>query len=143
MKHDTPVTIGGLVVARQRPGTAKGIVFLLLEDEFGTINLIVPPPVYERHRLAVRTEPLLLAWGKLEKLPMAGGAINVYVRGLRPLAAPTSVGADVVPLPERGAPPAQPDAAPAEAGEAPADGALADFRGVAPAVQSFAAGRRR
>ena len=35
--------IGGLVVARQRPGTAKGIVFLLLEDEFGTINLIVPP----------------------------------------------------------------------------------------------------
>ena len=38
-----PVRIGGLVVARQRPGTAKGIVFLLLEDEFGTINLIVPP----------------------------------------------------------------------------------------------------
>ena len=37
------VRIGGLVVARQRPGTAKGIVFLLLEDEFGTINLIVPP----------------------------------------------------------------------------------------------------
>ena len=40
--------IGGLVVARQRPGTAKGIVFLLLEDEFGTINVIVPPNVYER-----------------------------------------------------------------------------------------------
>ena len=37
------VRLGGLVVARQRPGTAKGIVFLLLEDEFGTINLIVPP----------------------------------------------------------------------------------------------------
>ena len=64
LPHDTPVTIGGLVVARQRPGTAKGIVFLLLEDEFGTINLIVPPPVYERHRLAVRTEPLLLARGQ-------------------------------------------------------------------------------
>ena len=64
LPHETPVTIGGLVVARQRPGTAKGIVFLLLEDEFGTINLIVPPPVYERHRLAVRSEPLLLAAGQ-------------------------------------------------------------------------------
>ena len=52
------------MVARQRPGTAKGIVFLLLEDEFGTINLIVPPDVYERHRLTVRTEPLILARGR-------------------------------------------------------------------------------
>jgi error-prone DNA polymerase len=145
LPHDTTVTIGGLVVARQRPGTAKGIVFLLLEDEFGTINLIVPPPVYERHRLAVRTEPLLLAWGKLEKLPMAGGALNVYVRGLEPLAAPSTVGAEVVPLPSRGAPGAEPAVAPAAGAgeEVPADGALADFRGVAPAVQSFASGRRR
>ena len=46
----------------------SGIVFLLLEDEFGTINLIVPPPIYERHRLIVRTEPLMLVEGKLEKL---------------------------------------------------------------------------
>jgi error-prone DNA polymerase len=142
------VTIGGLVVARQRPGTAKGIVFLLLEDEFGTINLIVPPPVYERHRLAVRTEPLLLARGKLEKLPMAGGALNVYVRDLRPLSAPGAAGATVVALTDRRA--AQ--AAPAEtdvadgarsADDEPGEGVLADFRGVAPAVQSFAAGRRR
>ena len=101
--HDTPVTLGGLVVARQRPGTAKGIVFLLLEDEFGTVNLIVPPDVYERHRLAVRTEPLLLARGKLEKLPIAGGAINVYVRSLRPLYAPRgSAGPTSSPLADRG-----------------------------------------
>jgi error-prone DNA polymerase len=136
LAHDAPVTIGGLVVARQRPGTAKGIVFILLEDEFGTINLIVPPNVYERHRLTVRSEPLLLARGKLEKLPIAGGALNVYVKDLRPLAAPSAAGADVIPLPDRSA------AAPPEE-EVPADGALADFRGVAPAVQSFAAGRRR
>ena len=64
LAHEKPVTIGGLVVARQRPGTAKGIVFILLEDEFGTVNLIVPPPVYERHRLIVRSEPLLLAIGQ-------------------------------------------------------------------------------
>ena len=68
MRHEARVRIGGLVVARQRPGTAKGIVFLLIEDEFGTVNLIVPPPVYERHRLLVRSEPLLIATGRLEKL---------------------------------------------------------------------------
>ena len=146
LAHETPVTIGGLVVARQRPGTAKGIVFILLEDEFGTVNLIVPPPVYERHRLVVRSEPLLLATGRLEKLPIAGGAINVYVRDLRPLAAPGAAGgADVVPLPVRVPPAPVPEtgAAAAAGGEHAADGALADFRGVAPAVQSFAAGRRR
>ena len=88
LPHEARVRIGGLVVARQRPGTAKGIVFILLEDEFGTINLIVPPPVYERHRLTVRSEPLILADGRLERLPIAGGAINVYVRDLRPAGRP-------------------------------------------------------
>ena len=138
LPHEAPVVLGGLVVARQRPGTAKGIVFLLLEDEFGTVNLIVPPDVYERHRLAVRTEPLLLARGRLEKLPIAGGAINVYVRSLEALNAPAAVGADVIALADRAAP-----ARPADREEAPGEGVLADFRGVAPAVQSFAAGRRR
>jgi len=144
IRHKTPVRIGGLVVARQRPGTAKGIVFLLLEDEYGTINLIVPPDVYEAHRLMVRTEPLILADGRLEKLAAAGGAINVYVKRLRPLVTPDDDVAGVIELAER--------RAAAAAAEAPADRAaeaadpseiLADFRGVAPAVQSFASGRRR
>jgi error-prone DNA polymerase len=146
LPHETPVRIGGLVVARQRPGTAKGIVFMLLEDEFGTINLIVPPPVYERHRLLVRSEPLVMAEGRLERLPAAGGAINVYVRSLRPLVAPEDDVADIVALAERRA-----AAAAAAAGAAGKDretartaaAAAADFRGVAPAIQSFAAGRRR
>src|SRR4051794_24148696 len=55
----TTVTIAGIVVARQRPGTAQGIVFLLLEDEHGMSNVIVYPDVYERDRIAVRAEPLL------------------------------------------------------------------------------------
>ena len=55
------VRVAGLVVARQRPATAKGITFMLLEDEHGTINLIVPLAVHERFRLAVRAEPLVLA----------------------------------------------------------------------------------
>src|SRR6185436_19063382 len=112
LPHGRTVRIGGMVMARQRPGTAKGVSFLLLEDEFGTINLIVPPPVYERHRLTVRSEPLLLARGRLEKLPIAGGALNVYVRDLQPLAAPAMGAGDVVTLPERGAGPV-PEAVPA------------------------------
>ena len=51
------------MVARQRPATAKGVTFMLLEDEHGTINLIVPPPVHDRCRLAVRGEPLVIADG--------------------------------------------------------------------------------
>jgi error-prone DNA polymerase len=133
LAHKTWVRMGGLVIARQRPGTAKGIVFLLLEDEFGTINLIVPPPVYERDRLIARAEPLVLVDGRLEKLPAAGGAINVYVKRLRSLAIPGQ-DATVVPL-------TRPEPEEADGGDVAAE--LADFRGVAPAVQSFAAGRRR
>jgi error-prone DNA polymerase len=148
LPHETPVRIGGLVVARQRPGTAKGIVFILLEDEFGTINLIVPPPVYERHRLIVRTEPLIMAEGRLERLPQAGGAINVYVRHLRALVTPEDDAAGVVALAERRAAAAAAAAGAEGTARATAQSAAtvagaADFRGVAPAVQSFAAGRRR
>ena len=61
------VAVAGLVIARQRPGTAGGTMFLLFEDEFGTINLIVPKAVYERHRQLARAEPLLLARGRLQR----------------------------------------------------------------------------
>jgi error-prone DNA polymerase len=98
LPHAAHVRIGGLVMARQRPGTAKGVTFLLLEDEFGTINLVVPPPVYERHRLAVRSEPLVVADGTLERFATAGGAINIVVRALKALEAPDRAPADVVPL---------------------------------------------
>ena len=70
------VSVAGMVVARQRPSTANGVVFMLLEDERGTINLIVPPPVVERCRLAVRTSGFVLAAGKLEHHE---GTTNVLV----------------------------------------------------------------
>ncbi|MFL5886114.1 MAG: OB-fold nucleic acid binding domain-containing protein, partial [Thermoleophilaceae bacterium] len=79
------VRVAGLVVARQRPATANGVTFMLLEDEFGTINLIVPPPVHERHRLAVRAEPIVMAEGKLEK---RDGVTNVVVTGVHRLERP-------------------------------------------------------
>ena len=77
--------VAGLVVARQRPATAKGVTFMLLEDEWGTINLIVTPPVYERHRLIVRTEPFVLIEGRLER---RSGVTNVVVDTLRALEQP-------------------------------------------------------
>jgi error-prone DNA polymerase len=79
------VTIAGIVVARQRPGTAKGIVFLLLEDEHGMSNAIVPPDIYERDRIAVRAEPLLEVTGRLERRE---GTINVLAESVRPLTRP-------------------------------------------------------
>jgi error-prone DNA polymerase len=150
LHHEARVRVGGLVVARQRPGTAKGIVFLLLEDEFGTVNVVVPPDLYERHRLTVRSEPLVMIEGRLEKLPMAGGAINVFARAVHPLMAPGEEAADVVELAERRtaaraaavAAAAGPERATAGSPAAVAAG-MSDFRGVAPAVQSFASGRRR
>lgn len=153
------VTVAGLVIARQRPGTAKGVMFLLFEDEWGVVNLIVPEHVYERHRPLARAEPLLLARGRLER---SGGVINVIVNELAPLERFLSPAEDED---ARTAPPARvrrlrPTALPAhgagasEGNDAGRDGSEgvqdadsaqvgASMRAVAPPVQSFAAGRRR
>jgi error-prone DNA polymerase len=71
------VTLAGIVVARQRPHTAKGYIFVLIEDEFGHINVIVKPEVYEDCRSAVRMEPFLLVRGRLQK---DGATLNVIAR---------------------------------------------------------------
>jgi error-prone DNA polymerase len=83
LKAGTKCCVAGLVVARQRPETAKGIVFLLVEDETGMTNVIVRPDVYDRYRAAVRGEPFVLVRGKLAK---DDGTVNVLaeeVRGLQ------------------------------------------------------------
>jgi error-prone DNA polymerase len=134
LRHGSRVTVAGIVVARQRPGTAKGIVFMLLEDEAGTINLVVPPAIYERDRAIVRSEPLVIADGKLERHPAAGGQINVMVARLRALDGaerPAAEVKDFSPLDE------------AELARQQAAAGGGDFRSVAPAIQSFASGRRR
>ncbi|HEV2727093.1 MAG TPA: OB-fold nucleic acid binding domain-containing protein, partial [Solirubrobacterales bacterium] len=115
--HGVTVELAGMVTARQRPETANGITFMLLEDERGSVNLIVPPPVYERHRPLVRTSPLLRARGRLER---RDGIVNVVVSDLAPL--------------ERAKPPSDPK--PQRAREL----ALAELRAVAPAGHAF--GRR-
>jgi error-prone DNA polymerase len=93
--HGSQVAVAGMVVARQRPATANGVVFMLLEDEHAQINLIVPPQVYDRYRGVVRGEPLLLARGRFEH---ADRNRNVLVRelvSLGPLARELTEGADV------------------------------------------------
>ena len=139
LPHGTRISVGGLVVARQRPGTANGIVFVLLEDEYGTINLIVPAQIYERHRLTVRTEPLIIAEGKLERHPAADGAINVLVDRLRPIDAPDRLAAEVKDFSMLDEQVRRAREAERAARDADAD----DFRAVAPPVMSFASGRRR
>jgi error-prone DNA polymerase len=90
--HGRRVRVAGLVIARQRPATAKGVTFMLLEDELGTINLIVSPPVHDRFRLAVRSEPLVLASGRLERRE---GTANVIVDRIERLDRPDLPNAQV------------------------------------------------
>jgi len=70
------VEVAGMVVARQRPGTAKGIVFMTVEDESGIVNLIVPAGVYDGNRAVVRAALLVRARGRLERRE---GTTNVLV----------------------------------------------------------------
>ncbi|MEH3052785.1 MAG: DNA polymerase III subunit alpha [Patulibacter minatonensis] len=151
--HGHRVTVAGFVVARQRPATAKGVTFMLIEDESGTTNLVVSQQVAARHRLTVRSEPLIIASGRLERHPAAGGAVNVVVdelEGLGTELAPRRPVAEQIPLEaglarrDEGIARRMPQgpAVPTTAAEEAVDEA-ADFRAVAPPVMSFAQGRRR
>jgi len=84
LEHDAHVEVAGLVAARQRPHTAKGFVFVLMEDEAGMINAIVRPDIYERDRVAIRSEPFLWISGKLAK---DDGSLNVIAEEVRALRA--------------------------------------------------------
>ena len=65
--NGSSVTVAGLVLVRQRPGTAKGVIFITLEDETGTANVIVWKTVFERFRRAVISGRLLRISGKLQR----------------------------------------------------------------------------
>jgi error-prone DNA polymerase len=77
------IVVAGLVVARQHPATAKGTVFvLLLEDEFGYMNVIVPRPLYQENREVVRHAPFLAVEGRFER---EDNVLNVVGRRFREL----------------------------------------------------------
>ncbi|MFO7155510.1 MAG: error-prone DNA polymerase [Pseudomonadota bacterium] len=66
--HGRRIRIGGQVIVRQRPGTAKGMVFITLEDETGLANAAVDPKTFDRNRLVILQSPLLVIEGKLQNL---------------------------------------------------------------------------
>ena len=73
------VAVAGLVILRQRPGTAKGVIFLTLEDETGVVNIIVWRAVYERFRRAVVAGRMLRVTGRLQR---AHGVTHVLAEGI-------------------------------------------------------------
>ncbi len=77
--HGADAAVAGLVLVRQRPGTASGIVFMTLEDETGVANLIVRPPIYQRHRKAARHGVVVLARGRVER---QGDVVHILVHRL-------------------------------------------------------------
>lgn len=80
--HGEHILVAGLVVARQHPSTAKGTVFVLLEDEAGFTNVIVPRTIYQENRETVRHAPFLVVEGRVER---DGNVINVVGRRFREL----------------------------------------------------------
>ena len=82
LRQGSTVRVAGLVTTRQRPGTARGYVFVLMEDEHGPVNVIVKPEVYKRDRTAVRMEPFLAVRGRLQK---DGATINVIAHEVEAL----------------------------------------------------------
>jgi error-prone DNA polymerase len=66
IQQNRRVRVAGMVITRQRPGTAKGFVFLTLEDETGVANIIVRPDLFARDRLVIVEEPFLIVDGILQ-----------------------------------------------------------------------------
>jgi error-prone DNA polymerase len=106
---------------------------MLLEDEVGTVNVVVPPPVYSRNRLAVRTASFARVDGKLER---RDGVMNVVARSIHPLATPDQPATKVRHI----EPPTERETGRNGRDAAPADPRTAELAAVAPAAHNF--GRR-
>jgi error-prone DNA polymerase len=82
VQDGTHVRVAGAVIARQRPGTAKGFVFLSLEDETGIANAIITPQLFDQDRTVVVHHPYLLIEGRLQN---QDNVISVKVERVEPL----------------------------------------------------------
>jgi error-prone DNA polymerase len=85
-RNGSRIKVAGVVTHRQRPGTAKGVYFLNLEDETGLLNIIVLPDVWARHRMVVRKSPALVIHGRLE---YHDGVTNIVARDFEPIGVQT------------------------------------------------------
>jgi error-prone DNA polymerase len=81
-RHRSRVKVAGVITHRQRPGTAKGVYFLNLEDETGLLNIVVLPEVWAKHRNVVRRSPALVIHGRLE---FYDGVTNIVARDFEPI----------------------------------------------------------
>jgi error-prone DNA polymerase len=90
-RHGATVQIAGNVICRQRPGTAKGFVFISLEDETGVSNAIVDPNLFERFRLLITEEGFLLIEGEVQN---SDNVVLIKTRDIRPLAHEEFVGSE-------------------------------------------------
>ncbi|MGI8890660.1 MAG: DNA polymerase III subunit alpha [Chthoniobacterales bacterium] len=82
-RHGSTIRIAGNVICRQRPGTAKGFVFISLEDETGVSNAIVTPDLFERIRLVITEEPFLVIEGEVQN---TDNVVIVKAKKIQPLA---------------------------------------------------------
>ncbi|MDO8433921.1 MAG: error-prone DNA polymerase [Candidatus Binatus sp.] len=87
-KHESWVKTGGVVIVRQRPGTAKGFLFITLEDETGIANLIVTPDLFQKNRLLLRSAGILLAEGVLQTVD---GVTAIRARRFEEIQAPGAI----------------------------------------------------
>ena len=90
-RHGSTIQIAGNVICRQRPGTAKGFVFISLEDETGVSNAIVDPDLFERLRLVITEEAFLLIEGQVQN---SDGVVLIKARDIKPLVHERLVGSE-------------------------------------------------
>ena len=91
MSDGSVIKVGGWVIVRQRPGTAKGFVFLTLEDETGVANVIITPQLFDKYRLVLVDHPFLLISGTLQNQDnvVSVKARSVHALSLTMTAAPS------------------------------------------------------
>jgi error-prone DNA polymerase len=89
--HGSTIQIAGNVICRQRPGTAKGFVFISLEDETGVSNAIVDPDLFEQFRLVITEEAFLLIEGQVQN---SDGVVLIKARDIKPLVHERLVGSE-------------------------------------------------
>ena len=87
--HEPPVnariTVAGLVILRQRPGTAKGVIFVTLEDETGVVNVIVWRHIYEKFRRAVIAGRMLRVTGRLQRAHSVTHVLAETIEDISPM----------------------------------------------------------
>jgi error-prone DNA polymerase len=83
------VRVAGNVIVRQRPGTAKGITFMSLEDETGISNVVIMPDIFEDQRLEILTHPWVMVEGRMQNVD---NVVHILAERVSPLANPLEIG---------------------------------------------------